>query len=147
MTYESPIYTLYTDGGCIPNPGRGGWAVLIINGSAYQELSGFVRETTNNRMELMAAIKGLENVPASAKVLIYTDSEYLRRGITEWLPEWVKRGWKRKGGALANQDLWRKLDSLTSSRTLEWHWVRGHSGNRYNEKVDELVRQVIDANC
>lgn len=147
MSSVDHTYTLFTDGGCIPNPGCGGWAVLIINGANIHEFSGFERDTTNNRMELIAAIKGLENLPTDAKALIYTDSEYLRKGITEWLPGWVKRGWKRKGGALANQDLWVTLDLLTRSRSVVWHWVRGHSGNKYNERVDELVQQVIAANC
>jgi len=98
-------------------------------------------------MELMAAINGLEKLPAGIKVRLFTDSEYLRKGITEWLPGWVKRGWKRKGGALANLDLWMKLDHLTSATAVEWLWVRGHSGDRYNERVDELVTQVIAKNC
>jgi ribonuclease HI len=135
---------IYTDGGCIPNPGRGGWAALIRYPDREVELSGAENNSTNNRMELMAAINGLDSLTGSPQVQVFTDSEYLKKGITEWLPNWRKRGWKRKGGTLANQDLWMRLDSLTQKFQIEWKWVRGHAGNILNEKVDRLVRQAIN---
>jgi ribonuclease HI len=135
---------IYTDGGCIPNPGRGGWAALIRYPDREVELSGAENNSTNNRMELTAAISALESLSGSPQVQVFTDSEYLKKGITEWLPNWRKRGWKRKGGALANQDLWMHLDSLTQKYQIEWKWVRGHAGNILNEKVDRLVRQAIN---
>lgn len=135
---------IYTDGGCIPNPGRGGWAAVIRAEKGDVEISGMEAETTNNRMELTAAIKALETLPTGSQAQLFTDSEYVRKGITEWLPNWRKRGWKRKSGSLANQDLWMKLDLLTQKIPVEWHWVRGHSGNVLNEKVDHLVRKAIN---
>jgi ribonuclease HI len=135
---------IYTDGGCIPNPGRGGWAALIRYPDRDVELSGAENNSTNNRMELSAAINALDSLTGSPQVQVFTDSEYLKKGITEWLPNWRKRGWKRKGGTLANQDLWMRLDSLTQKHQIEWKWVRGHAGNILNEKVDRLVRQAIN---
>jgi ribonuclease HI len=135
---------IYTDGGCIPNPGRGGWAALIRYPDRDVELSGAENNSTNNRMELSAAINALDSLTGSPQVQVYTDSEYLKKGITEWLPNWRKRGWKRKGGTLANQDLWMRLDSLSQKYQIEWKWVRGHAGNILNEKVDRLVRQAIN---
>ena len=137
---------IYTDGGCIPNPGRGGWAAVIRSDSGDVEISGMEPETTNNRMELTAAIKALEYVAQGSQVQIFTDSEYVKKGITEWLPNWRKKGWKRKGGVLANQDLWMKLDLQTQKFPVDWHWVRGHSGNALNERVDQLVRKAINLN-
>lgn len=138
------IVTIYTDGGCIPNPGRGGWAALIKYPDRELELSGAENNSTNNRMELTAAINALESLTGSPQVQIFTDSEYVKRGITEWLPNWRQRGWKRKSGTLANQDLWMRLDVLTQKNKIDWHWVRGHAGNVHNEKVDRLVRQAIN---
>lgn len=135
---------IYTDGGCIPNPGRGGWAALIRYPDRDVELSGAENNSTNNRMELSAAINALDSLTGSLQVQVFTDSEYLKKGITEWLPNWRGRGWKRKGGTLANQDLWMRLDSLTQKHQIEWKWVRGHAGNLLNEKVDRLVRQAIN---
>lgn len=135
---------IYTDGGCVPNPGRGGWAALVHYPDRDIELSGAENNSTNNRMELTAAINALESLIGSPVVQVFTDSEYVKKGITEWLPNWRIRGWKRKGGALANQDLWMRLDKLTQIFQIEWKWVRGHSGNVLNEKVDRLVRQAIN---
>ncbi len=135
---------IYTDGGCIPNPGRGGWAAVIQYPSREVDLSGMEPESTNNRMELTAAIKALETLPSSAQATLFTDSEYLKRGITEWLPNWRQRGWKRKSGALANQDLWMKLDSITQKTHVDWRWVKGHAGNALNERVDRMVRKAIE---
>ena len=105
---------IYTDGGCVPNPGRGGWAALIRYPDREVEIYGMEPLTTNNRMELTAAIKALESLSNGSEAQVFTDSEYLKKGITEWLPNWRKRGWKRKGGTLANQDLWMKLDSYNT---------------------------------
>ncbi len=135
--------TIYTDGGCIPNPGTGGWAALIQFPDREVEISGMDPNSTNNRMELTAAIKALEALPPGTQASVHTDSEYLQKGITEWLPNWRQRKWKRKGGALANQDLWMTLDKLTQNHLVEWRWVRGHAGNELNERVDRLVKKAI----
>lgn len=139
-----PDVVIYTDGGCIPNPGRGGWAALIQYKDRAIELSGSDDASTNNRMELTAAIKALESLIRPMNVKLFTDSEYLKKGITEWLPAWRLRGWKRKSGALANQDLWMRLDVITRKHNIHWEWVRGHAGNMHNEKVDALVRRAIN---
>ena len=133
---------IYTDGGCDPNPGPGGWAVLLRSEKQERELSGAQVDTTNNRMELTAAIEALLALPQPSQVELYTDSEYLKRGVTEWLPDWRRRNWKRKGGALANVDLWQALDRAMQPHQIRWCWVRGHSGNRYNQRVDRLVQQA-----
>jgi ribonuclease HI len=135
--------TIFTDGACLPNPGPGGWAALLRFGTHEKVLTGHAQDTTNNRMELTAAIEGLQALKRACQVEIYTDSEYLKRGITEWLPAWRQRGWKRKGGALANIDLWQALDSALSRHTVTWRWVRGHAGNAYNERVDRLAKEAI----
>lgn len=134
---------IYTDGACEPNPGPGGWAALLRFGSQEKVLSGRHPETTNNRMELTAAVQALAALKRPCRVDFYTDSEYLRRGITEWLPGWIQRGWRRKGGALANQDLWQALDISLTGHEITWHWVRGHAGNRDNQRVDQLARQAM----
>jgi len=138
-----PRAVIYTDGACEPNPGPGGWAALLRFGSREKLLSGSHPSTTNNRMELTAAVQALQALTSSCQVDFYTDSEYLRRGITEWLPDWKKRGWKRKGGALANHDLWQELEAAIASHHISWHWVRGHAGNRDNQRVDYLARQAM----
>lgn len=140
---EKQTVTIYTDGACSPNPGPGGWAALLCFGEHEKELSGCESRTTNNRMELTAAVKALQALKRPCKVNFYTDSEYLKRGITEWLPGWRARNWKRKGGALANVDLWQALDAALRSHEIQWHWVRGHAGNRGNERVDRLARDAI----
>jgi ribonuclease HI len=134
---------IYTDGGCVPNPGRGGWAALIRYPDREVEIYGMEPLTTNNRMELTAAIKALESLANGSEAQVFTDSEYLKKGITEWLPNWRRRGWKRKGGTLANQDLWMKLDVITQKIPVNWSWVRGHAGNKMNERVDQLVGKAI----
>jgi ribonuclease HI len=140
-----PQVSIYTDGACDPNPGPGGWAALLRSGSHEKVLSGSEAETTNNRMELTAAIRALQGLKGPARVTLYTDSEYLKRGITEWLPGWRRRGWRRKGGALANQDLWQALDAALKTHRVEWRWVRGHAGHAENERVDRLAREAITA--
>jgi ribonuclease HI len=137
---------LYTDGACRGNPGPGGWAALLRYGRRERELSGAEMLTTNNRMELLAVIRALEALKRPVKLEIFTDSQYVRRGITEWLASWKARGWRtadRK--AVKNQDLWEQLESLAALHQIEWHWVRGHSGVPDNERVDRLANQAIDA--
>lgn len=138
-----PKITIYSDGSCDPNPGPGGWAALLKSGNREKELHGSERDTTNNRMELTAALRALEQLKRASQIDFYTDSEYLRRGITEWMPRWKERNWRRKGGALANVDLWQALDKAIQQHKITWHWVRGHTGNPGNERVDRLARQSI----
>ena len=140
----SPSVTIYTDGTCTPNPGPGGWAALLCYGKHEKVLMGSSPDTTNNRMELTAAIEALRSLNQPCQVDLYTDSEYLRRGITEWLPRWRERGWRRKGGELANVDLWQRLDSVLEVHQVNWHWIRGHAGYIENERVDRLARQAAD---
>ena len=135
--------TLYTDGFCKPNPGHGGWAAILLFSHREKELSGAEVDTTNNRMELTAAIKGLLALSEPCQVNLYTDSEYLRQGITKWLVTWKKHRWKTSAKtAVKNQDLWQALDELTSRHVIAWHWVKGHSGNHYNERCDELAAKA-----
>jgi ribonuclease HI len=135
--------TIYTDGACEPNPGPGGWAALLVFGQHERELCGAEGQTTNNRMELTAAVQALRALSRACKVDFYTDSEYLRRGITEWLPDWRRRGWKRKTGKLANVDLWQALEASIEEHEISWHWVRGHAGDRHNQRVDRLARKAM----
>lgn len=138
-------YRVYTDGGADPNPGPGGWGAVVIDEETGKtaELSGGEERSTNNRMELTAAIRALESVPAGAVVALYTDSVYVKKGITEWLRGWIARGWKRKTGKLQNEDLWRRLADLEASRDVSWHWIKGHAGHRYNERADALATGAI----
>jgi len=139
-----PRVVVYTDGACVPNPGSGGWAALLRFGTREKILTGSAPETTNNRMELTAAIEALKALNRACQVEIYTDSEYLKRGITEWLPNWRRRDWKRKSGTLANADLWQALEAALVDHPVTWHWVRGHSGDPDNERVDWLANAAID---
>lgn len=140
---EKPEVTIYSDGACEPNPGKGGWAALLIYKSQKKEISGSEIYSTNNRMELTAAIQALEALKEPCEVEFYTDSIYLKRGITEWLPAWRKRNWKRKSGKLKNVELWKSLDALLEDHQIKWNWVRGHAGNLYNQRVDYLARKAI----
>lgn len=140
---ELPRVTIYTDGACEPNPGPGGWAVLLISHRHEKELTGSEAHTTNNRMELTAAVRALQALKEPCQVDFYTDSEYLRRGISEWLPDWRRRGWKRKGGKLANIDLWQTLEASLKQNEITWHWVRSHADNRLNQRVDSLARKAM----
>ena len=133
---------IYTDGACDPNPGPGGWAVLLRYGRHERTLTGAEAQTTNNRMELTAALKALQALKQSCQVDLFTDSEYLKRGVTEWLPGWRRRQWKRRGGALANVDLWQALDAAIAGHQIEWRWVRGHAGDVNNQRVDTLAKQA-----
>lgn len=140
---ELPIVKIYTDGSCEPNPGPGGWAALLQSGEAEKVLTGSEETSTNNRMELTAALEALRTLNRPCQVELYTDSEYLRRGITEWLPAWRARGWRRKEGKLANVELWQALDQAAQKHQVHWHWVRGHAGHPENERVDRLAHQAI----
>jgi ribonuclease HI len=145
MTETLPEVTIYTDGGADPNPGAGGWAAILIDpaSGAARELSGGETRATNNRMELTAAIRALEALKVPCRVRIYTDSQYLRKGITEWLPGWIARGWRRKEGVLQNEDLWRRLSELIQAHPIRWDWVKGHAGNKWNERADVLATLEI----
>ncbi len=140
---DLPKVTIYTDGACEPNPGQGGWAALLLFGKHEKELVGSEKQTTNNRMELTAAVSALSALQDACQVDLYTDSEYLRRGITEWLPDWRRRGWKRKTGQLKNIDLWQALEACLAEHKITWHWVRGHAGNQFNQRVDSLARKAM----
>ena len=141
----SQIVEAYTDGACRGNPGPGGWGVLLRYGDHEKELYGAEANTTNNRMELMAAIQALENLNRECRVILTTDSEYVRKGITEWLSNWKKRGWKTAAKQpVKNQDLWQRLDSAAAQHNVEWHWVRGHTGHPENERADQLANKGID---
>jgi ribonuclease HI len=137
---------IYTDGACRGNPGPGGWAALLIAGANEREISGAETLTTNNRMELTAVIRALEALKRPVKGDVYTDSQYVRKGILEWMPQWKARGWKTADKKpVKNQDLWLALDELVHRHDLAWHWVKGHSGNAGNERVDALANRAIDA--
>jgi ribonuclease HI len=137
---------IYTDGACRGNPGPGGWGALLSYGGREKELSGAEALTTNNRMELTAVIRALEALKRPVPVRLYTDSEYVRRGITEWVANWKRRGWMTADKKpVKNQDLWLQLDAVAGGHTIEWHWVRGHSGVPGNERVDRLANEAIDA--
>jgi ribonuclease HI len=136
---------IFTDGACKGNPGPGGWGVLLRYNGHEKELYGAEAETTNNRMELMAAIKALESLKRPCSVQLTTDSVYVRSGITEWLPNWKKRGWKTAARKpVKNADLWKRLDAATQQHDISWHWVRGHSGHPENERADELANRGIE---
>lgn len=135
--------TIYTDGGADPNPGIGGWAAILRYGQREKVLTGNDPHTTNNRMEMTAAISALQTLTRPCKIEFYTDSEYLRRGITEWIDKWAEKGWKTENGKpVSNEDLWRELWPLTRRHEIEWRWVRGHSGDPLNERVDDLAREA-----
>ena len=136
--------TIYTDGACSGNPGPGGWAALLRFGLREKELSGGVLNTTNNRMEMMAALEALKSLKTPCNVDFHTDSEYLRNGITKWMVNWKRRGWKTTAKkSVKNQDLWKALDRAIQPHQITWHWVRGHAGHRENERVDKLARQAV----
>jgi ribonuclease HI len=144
MSEVKPTISAYTDGACIPNPGRGGWAVLLIQNGKEQILCGYDAETTNNRMELTAAIQALESQKKPAVFHLHTDSQYLQKGIQEWLPVWQAHQWKIKGRKIANQDLWERLQKATEKHIIQWTWVKGHAGDRKNIRVDILAKRAID---
>ncbi|MEZ5566195.1 MAG: ribonuclease HI [Gammaproteobacteria bacterium] len=136
---------LYTDGACRGNPGPGGWGALLRANGKERELCGGEQMTTNNRMELLAAIEGLRALRRPCIVNVYTDSEYLRRGITEWLPKWKASGWRTAARKpVKNEDLWRQLEAAVAGHQLQWHWVKGHSGHIENERADQLANRGLD---
>jgi ribonuclease HI len=140
------VIEIYTDGACRGNPGPGGWAALLQMGEHEKELSGAEALTTNNRMELTAVIRALEALKRPVQVRLYTDSQYVRRGITEWLPAWKARGWRTAARKpVKNQDLWQLLEEASAPHQIEWHWVPGHAGVPGNERVDRLANEAIDA--
>ena len=135
---------IFTDGACSGNPGPGGWGAILRYNRHEKELSGAEPETTNNRMELMAAIAALEALKEPVEVDLHTDSEYLKKGITEWLPQWKARGWKTAAKKpVKNADLWRRLEAAMAPHRVRWHWVKGHAGHVENERADRLARAAI----
>jgi len=143
MTKNSKV-EIYTDGACSGNPGPGGWGVLLRYAQHEKTLSGAELNTTNNRMELMAAIMGLRSLQRECAVILITDSQYVKKGITEWLPGWKQKGWRTSANKpVKNQDLWEQLDYEVSRHEVEWQWVKGHSGHPENDQVDLLAREAI----
>lgn len=141
---EDDWVDMYSDGACKGNPGVGGWGVLLRFGDREKEMSGGEAETTNNRMELTAVIEGLKSLKRACRVRVHTDSQYVQKGIQEWLANWKRKGWKTSTGqAVKNQDLWRALDGLAAEHQVEWHWVRGHAGHPENERADALANAGV----
>lgn len=137
---------IYTDGACRGNPGKGGWGAILRYKGKIKELHGGERETTNNRMELMAAISALEALKKPCVVHLHIDSKYVLDGITKWLPNWKKAGWKTASKApVKNEDLWRRLDEAIKTHDIDWRWVKGHSGNQGNERADALANLGVDS--
>lgn len=137
---------IYTDGACRGNPGPGGWGAVLYYGDESKELYGGEHETTNNRMELTAAIKALGELKRSCELTLYTDSQYVRKGITEWIDGWKKKGWKTAAKKpVKNADLWKLLDTEVARHTINWVWVKGHAGNAGNELADELANRGVDS--
>jgi ribonuclease HI len=144
-TLSKETVTVYTDGACRGNPGPGGWGAILEMGKHRRELKGGERETTNNRMELKAAIEALTALNRRCRVELYTDSEYVRKGITEWMDGWKKKGWKTAAKKpVKNRELWEVLDSQRNRHDVNWHWVKGHSGHPGNERADALANEAID---
>jgi len=140
---EAAQVEIFTDGACLGNPGPGGWAALLRYKTTEKELSGGEADTTNNRMELMAAIHGLEALRRAAHVRVTTDSQYVKQGIELWLPKWIANGWRTSDKKpVKNKDLWERLAAAAAAHRVEWHWTRGHSGHAENEQVDKLARQA-----
>jgi ribonuclease HI len=139
------VVDIYTDGACRGNPGPGGWAAVLFAGGREKEISGAQLQTTNNRMELQAVIEALQALKRPLEVRLYTDSQYVRRGILEWLPQWKARGWKTADKKpVKNQDLWQLLETAAARHRIEWHWVPGHAGIPGNERCDVLANAAID---
>ncbi len=145
MTYDKPSVIIYSDGSCNPNPGPGGWAaVLLFPDQPPHELTGSEPQTTNNRMELQAALEALQSLTQPHQILLYTDSQYLRQGITEWLPNWQKRQWQTiDKRAVLNQDLWQLLATQQARHQITWQWLKGHAGDKWNERVDKLAASML----
>lgn len=132
--------TIHTDGACLGNPGPGGWAAVLQYGDQSREISGGEADTTNNRMELMAAIRALEALSRPSAVTLFTDSQYVQKGMTKWLADWKAKGWRTKAKTpVLNQDLWQRLEAAAESHDITWQWVKGHAGNPLNERCDEIA--------
>jgi ribonuclease HI len=143
MDSEAEAVEIWTDGGCKPNPGPGGWAAILSFRGTVRELSGAEAETTNNRMELTAAAAALEAIKRPCRIFLHTDSEYLRNGITKWHTGWVRKNWRTAGGdPVKNMDLWQRILDAARSHNIEWKWVRGHSGDAMNERADQLATEA-----
>ena len=138
---------IYTDGSCLNNPGNGGWAAIINDNEIIKKISGSVKDTTNNKMELMAPIKALQEIDKNNEIEIYTDSQYVRLGITEWIHKWIKNNWQTsKKEPVKNKELWMQLYELTKSYKIKWIWVKAHAGNALNEEVDLLAKKAAELN-
>ena len=138
---------IYTDGSCLENPGNGGWAAIIFMNNEKIIISGRKKKTTNNQMELMAAIEALKKIPKDQEVQIYTDSKYVKMGITEWIKKWSQNGWKTSSKQkVKNIELWKELNDISKKHKIEWHWVKAHAGNPNNEEVDELAKKAANLN-
>lgn len=133
---------IYTDGACKGNPGVGGWGAILFYADKIKEINGYVAETTNNRMELTAVIEALKILKRRCDIVVFTDSQYVKRGMCEWLPGWQRKNWHN----IKNPELWQELAQLSQKHTIEWRWVRGHNGDKYNERADELANQAIAEN-
>ncbi len=141
---NTQIIKIYTDGACSGNPGKGGWGAILLYNDREKRINGFDPETTNNKMELKAVIESLKIIKKNIKIHIYTDSNYVKDGITKWIFNWKKNGWKNsKRQAVKNSDLWQELDALVQKYDVEFFWVKGHSGDKYNEIADQLARGVL----
>lgn len=141
---QDTIVDLFTDGACKGNPGPGGWGALLHYGQAERSLFGGEAATTNNRMELTAVIEGLKALKRGCVVRVHTDSRYVQQGITEWLPNWIRRGWRTSsGGPVKNQDLWQALAREAARHRIEWYWVKGHAGHAGNERADALANEGV----
>ena len=141
------MITIYTDGSCLNNPGNGGWAAIINNNNQVKKISGSVKDTTNNKMELMAPIKALQEIKERQPIEIYTDSQYVKLGITDWVHKWIKNNWlTSKKEPVKNKELWVQLYELTGSFDVKWIWVKAHAGNILNEEVDLLAKQAAESN-
>ena len=141
------MITIYTDGSCLNNPGNGGWAAIININNDVKKISGSVKDTTNNKMELMAPIKALQEIKEKQPIKIYTDSQYVRLGITDWVHKWMKNNWQTsKKEPVKNKELWIQLYELTNSFDIKWIWVKAHAGNLLNEEVDLLAKKAAESN-
>ena len=144
MSAQRPLVTIYTDGACSGNPGPGGWGAILISGQHRKELFGGEAGTTNNKMELTAAFMALEALKGPTKVDLYTDSTYVRDGITKWIHGWRRNGWRTAAKKpVKNAELWQRLDAAQAGHDIAWHWVKGHAGHPENERADELARQGV----
>ena len=143
MSADNTVY-IYSDGACKGNPGRGGWGALLVAGEHRKEICGGEADTTNNRMEMTAVIRALESLKHPSDVAVHTDSQYVQKGISEWMQGWKRRNWRTaEGKPVKNQDLWQQLDALAQRHRIEWYWVRGHAGHPENERADALANQGV----